>query len=167
MKRFSMILAAVALSAALVPACAQVDAKAKGELLAAYGKVVAALKKKDLKTLMSMITPDAVMKEAGQTMNRAQFEATMKQQLPMMDLVSAKMNITKLVVKGDTASAEYTEDAVAMMTGAPGGKKQKYEMSTKYKGTFKKVGGEWKMRTSETVGQPKILIDGKPAPGAG
>lgn len=155
MKRLTMLLGAAALAAVIAPATAQVDKKAKDELMAGYAKIVAALKKKDVKSIVSQMTPDVVIKENGQTMNKAQFEAMLKQQLPMMELVSSKINFTKVVVKGDTANAEWTEDAVASVPGQDG-KKSKMSMKSKYKGSFKKIGGDWKMHTSESIGAPEM-----------
>jgi ketosteroid isomerase-like protein len=163
MKRLGLVAALIAIA---VPALGQVDAKVEKELLAGYGKVVAALKKKDAKGVVAYMTPNATMKQMGQTMTRAQFEPMLKQQIQMVDVQSASIKFSKLVAKGDTANAEYTE-YVKAKTKTPDGKGALMEMVSKYKGTFKKMGGEWKLHSSETIGAPKMTMNGKPMnPGA-
>jgi ketosteroid isomerase-like protein len=158
MKRIGLIAALFALA---MPALGQVDAKVEKALQAGYKKVIAAMKKKDIKGVMAELTPDATMTEMGRTMNRAEMEAMLKQQLPMMDLQSASIKFSKLTAKGNTASGEYTEIMKAKVPG-PDGKKGLMESVAKYKGSFKKVGGVWKMHSSETIGTPKMKMNGKP-----
>jgi len=152
---------ALALAAMTVPALAQVDAKAAKEIRVAYDKVVAALKKKDVKTVMSMMTPDVKMKEMGRTMTRAEFEPMMAQQLQMMELQSADIKFSKLAVRGNTAQAEYRETMRAKLK-MPDGKSGQLHSVANYKSTFKKMGGQWKLHYSETLGTPKMTLNGKP-----
>src|SRR5207249_829765 len=93
MRRLSILIVLAALAA---PAFGQVDKKVAKELQAGYAKVIAAIKKKDIKGVMSHMTADVTMKEMGQTMNRAQSEAMMKQQMPMMDLQSSTITFSKV-----------------------------------------------------------------------
>ena len=161
-----LLLSAAALMLVL-PAAAQVDAKLEKEIRASYNKVVAALKRKDVKAVMSQMTPNATMKEMGRTMTRAEFEQTLKQQIPMMDVQSAAVKFSKLSRKGDTANAEYTETMKAKLK-TPDGRTALMEGVAKYRAVFKKAGSDWKMHFSETVGQPKMKVNGKPFnPGGG
>jgi ketosteroid isomerase-like protein len=158
MKRLALAVCLLALSGV---AMAQVDKKAEKELQAGYGQIIAAMKKGDVKAVMNKMTPDATMVEAGQTMTRAQFEPLLKQQMAMMTLQSASIKFSKLVVKGNVADTEYAESMTAKVK-TPDGKTSNMSMKSKYKGTFKKIGGDWKMHRSETVGTPEILMNGKP-----
>ena len=142
-------------------AFAQVDKKAEKELLAGYNQIISAMKKKNTKAVMSKMTPDATMIEAGQTMTRAQFEPMLKQQLAIMDLQSASIKFSKLAVKGNVADTEYTEQMTAKVK-TPDGKVSNLAMKSKYKGTFKKVGGDWKLHRTETIGKPESTLNGKP-----
>ena len=151
---------AVALLVVSLPVFGQIDKKAEKELLVSYQKVVTALKKKDVKAVMSMMTPDATATEMGQTMNRAQFEQMLKQSLGMMEFESMSVKFTKVVVKRDIADTEYTEIAKSKIKG-PDGKVSMTEMVSKYKTTFQKIGNDWKMKASTTLGQPEMKVDGK------
>jgi ketosteroid isomerase-like protein len=148
------------------PVLAQVDKKAEKELLAGYQQIITAMKNKDLKAVMAKMTPDATMIENGRTMTRAQFEPILKQQMGMMKLQSASIKFSKVVVKGNLANTVYAEQMTAMIPG-PDGKPATVAVRSNYTGTFKKVGGDWKMHRSETVGTPTMTMNGKPFnPGA-
>jgi ketosteroid isomerase-like protein len=152
----------VAVLALAAPAFGQVDAKVEKELQASYAKLVAAMKKKDVKGVIDRMTPDAKMKEGKRIVTRAQLESQLNMQLGMMDLQSSQLKFTKLAAKGDTAKSEYTE-TMKMKVQFPGDKEPAIMTSTgKYRTTFKKVGGDWKMQYSENVGAPKMLKNGKP-----
>ncbi len=158
MKRLGLVAVLLSLAA---PVFAQVDAKVEKELQASYKKVNAMLKKKDITGVMSMMTPDATTKEMGETKTRAQFEQSLKQNIAGLDLQSASIKFKKVVVKGGLAMTDYTEAVKATMVG-PDGKPNKMEITSVYKTTFKKVGGDWKMHRSETLGTPVIRLNGKP-----
>ena len=151
----------IALLAFAAPIFAQVDHKVEKELQASYGKVIAAIKKKDVKTVMSLMTPDATMKEMGQTMKRDQFEAMFTQQIKVLELESSTLTFSKVAAKGNVATTEYVENTHAKMPG-PDGKPAKYVIKTNYKTIFKKIGGDWKMHKSESVGMPIMTVNGKP-----
>ncbi len=156
----SVIAVSLAMTTA-VPVLAQVDHKAEKELEAGYQKIVAMMKKKDVKGVMSMLTPDATMTEMGKTMTRAEFEPMLKQQFAGMQIESANIKFTKLSVKGNLAESEYTELMKAKVAG-PNGKTANMGMKSRYKGTFKKMGGAWKLHRSETLGMPEMTMNGKP-----
>ncbi len=146
------------------PVLAQVDHKAEKEILRSYEKVVSALKKKDIKGIMSMMAPDIKIIEMGQTMNRAQFEANLKAQLPQIEFQKSKVTFSKLIVKGNVAATELTE-AVQIKAKGPDGKLSLIDMKRNYKSEFQKIGTVWMMKSSESIGLPEILVNGKkPAP---
>lgn len=157
MKRLGII-AVLAMFA--LPALGQIDAKVEKELQASYKKVVAAIKKKDVKAIMNHMTPDATMTEMGHKMTRAEFEPMLKQRIPMLDLQSSTIKFTKVTAKGDLATTEYTETMTAKMK-TPDGKSGLLESASKSKTTFKKIGGDWKMKDSVTIGTPTMKLDGK------
>jgi ketosteroid isomerase-like protein len=158
MKKLGLIAALFALA---VPALGQVDAKLEKEMRASYNRVIAAMKKKDVKGVMAEMTSDATMTEMGRKMSRAEMEAMLKQQMPAMDVQSATIKFSKLTAKGNTANAEYTETMKVKVPG-PSGKPGLMESVAKYRGAFKKVGGVWKMHSSELIGTPKMKMNGKP-----
>jgi ketosteroid isomerase-like protein len=158
MRRFSLVAALLAFG---VPALAQVDAKVEKELQTAYKSIVTAMKKKDVPGLMKHMTEDATMTEGGRTLKRAEFEPFVRQQIQLMDVKSSKLKFTKVVAKDGTAKTEYIETMAANMQ-VPGAKPSLMETVAKYRTTFKKVDGEWKMKSSETIGSPKVKMNGKP-----
>ncbi|MEP6754605.1 MAG: nuclear transport factor 2 family protein [Chthonomonadales bacterium] len=158
MRKLLFVLGAIVVSTS---ALAQVDKKVEKELQAAHLKVMAALKKKDVKGVTNSMTDDAVMKEMGQTMNKKQFETMLTTNLGMIDIVSADVKFSKLVVKGNVATTEYVENSKVKVKN-PSGKTSLMATESKYKTTFKKIGGDWKMAMSEEVGMPKMMMDGKP-----
>ncbi len=158
MKRLGLIAALLALAA---PSFAQVDAKVSKELQVGYAKMIGKLKSKDVKGMMTMVTKDAVIKEMGQTMTRDQFEANVKQQLGMMEFISASIKFQKLTVKNGVATTEHTETVKFKMPGGADGKLAVMDMVAKYKATFKNVGGDWKLHRSEGIGMPEMKMNGK------
>jgi ketosteroid isomerase-like protein len=157
--RCFVIAAAAALLA--LPALAQVDKATEKELRASYGKVIAAMKKKDAKGVVAQMTPDATMKEMGQTLTRAQFESMLPQQLAMIDVQSADIAFSRLTVKNGLANADYTETMKAKLK-SPDGKSSNLETVAKYHSVFKKMGSEWKIKSSEMIGKPDVKVNGKP-----
>lgn len=163
MKRLAIF---VALASLVVPAFAQVDKKVEKEIRADYVRMVTAMKKKDVNGVLGMMTPDATMKEMGRTMTRKEFEPMLKQQIQMLNVTSADIKFSKIAAKGDMADTVYVETIKGSMK-TPDGKTATMEQVAKNKTSFKKVGGHWKMKDSETIGTPAIKINGKPFPAGG
>jgi ketosteroid isomerase-like protein len=158
MRRWAL---AVALAAIAVPAVGQVDTKLAKEMKASYNRVISAMKRKDVKAVMAEMTPDCTMKEMGQTITAKEFEPMLTQQIQMMDLQTSEIKFSKLSGKGNAAKGEYTESMKAKMK-TPDGKTGIFTSLAKYRATFKKMGGKWKLHYSEAVGTPKMTLNGKP-----
>src|SRR5579883_1964483 len=91
-------LATMAALASLTQGAIAQDAAAKQAIQAQYSKFVAALKRKDTKTMMALLTPDFTSKlPGGQTMNRQQFEANLASLMaPGETIQSASAVVQKL-----------------------------------------------------------------------
>ena len=158
MKRLALVAALVAVT---VPVLGQVDKKVEKELQSGYAKVIAAIKKKDANAVMKSMTADATMTEMGRKMTRKEFEPMLREQIKSVDVQSSTIKFSKVTAKGGTANAEYTETMKGKMK-TPDGKTAQLESTSKYKAVFKTVGGEWKLKSSETIGSPEVKLDGKP-----
>ena len=158
MRNSLLVIAILSLS---TPMFAQIDAKVERELQSSYAKVIVAMKKKDVKGIMNMMTLDATFNEIGQKMTRDKFEQQLTTSIKTTQFESSLLIFSKIVVNSGVAHTEYTEFAKVKMPGMDG-KTANFEMKTKYKSTFKKIGKDWKMQYNETVGTPEVKMNGKP-----
>ena len=84
-RRIGTWMVAVAALAALAMPSRADDRAVRKEIESAYARSIQSLKKKDLKALMAMLTPDATLKMPnGTVMSRQQMEGAMSQSFMMV-----------------------------------------------------------------------------------
>ncbi len=155
--RMSLILAAAGIA---LFGTAPVRADDKSDINALYGKIIKAMKAKDVKAIMALGTPDFTSTEAGHTMNAAQTAQVMETQFKMTkSLDSVTMKPTKIDIKGGNAVvlADYTFKGT--ITGQDG-KTHKMSDAGVTKDMLVKTNKGWMFKSTESVKQ-NPMIDGK------
>ena len=137
------------------------DAEMRKTLGAQYAKFNQGLIKKDIKSMFSLLTPDAKFIEVGgQKTTREQMHQMMEQMLSTMSLSKATSTIDKLNVSGDTAIAEVT----LRSSGAMKGQDKKTHLVgyvSKSRDTWTKTSEGWKLKQIVAVSE-NMTMDGKP-----
>src|SRR5207249_4580422 len=136
-------------------------ADAKREIQAVYNKLTTAMKKGDIKGMMSVTTPDFTMKEHGQVSNAAQVQQQMQAMIAGgMKMKKVVMKVQSVSVNGDTDTAT-SNDIMDSMMKMPDGKMHRMQSEGKSKGILVKTPQGWKFKYAEMISS-KDLMDGKP-----
>lgn len=151
---------ALGLTAAL--AAVLVIADAKSDLQKRYDGLVAAVKKKDLKTCMSFVTADYVDVDVkGKKLKRAEFEQQIKAQFAQPVTVEAfTISVDKATAKGADVVAETTSKLTLSFMNPQTNKKSKVEQISTGRDVWTKSGGKWLLKQSTAL-KEKRTLDGK------
>lgn len=138
------------------------DAAARKAIEANYNKACAAIKRKDIKFLMSQMTPDCTAKLAnGQVMGTKEIEASMKAQFGFIKSVkSVSVTIITLNIAGNSAVAAVRSRLQFVVLDPRNKKKHDVEIMGNYKDTWVKTAKGWKTKRSEVVAE-RMRRDGK------
>lgn len=149
---------------ALTPFSAYADAKS--EIKANYDKIIAAMKKRDEKVMMSMLTKDFVFVAQGNKLTRTQFEQQLKMQLGLkLNIDSITMSFSSFSASGNKATTSYVTQMKARFPKSKStGKESKLDTKVTAKDTWIKSGKVWLIQKMESV-KDDTKIDGKPFTG--
>ena len=134
---------------------------------ARYAASDAALRKKDAKALLAMITPDFTVKTAaGQTLTAKQLPALLQQEFAAIkEVKNTRWSILEFGVKGNVATVKMTQTLSGVFTGQD--QKTHTLSSTNVSvDTWVRTPSGWKLRKSVELSE-KTLVDGKPLPQMG
>ncbi|MGC8667552.1 MAG: nuclear transport factor 2 family protein [Chthonomonadales bacterium] len=131
-------------------------------LSARYAASDAALRKKDARVLMGMVTPDFTVKTAaGQTLTAKQLPALLEQEFAAIkEIKDSRWRILDLKVKGNVATVKMTQTLSGVILGQD--QKTHTLSSTNVSvDTWVRTSAGWKLRKSVELSE-KTLVDGKP-----
>ena len=153
-------LASMILSLAPVAFC-QIDKSTEAELKSHFKKTVDCMKRKDVPCVMESMTSDFTFVSDGKKLTRKDYEANLKKNVSALNMVSSDIRFY-IVQRSDKAvNAHYTVYESFRQVG-DGQKIIRMDISSRLKSRFVRVGDLWKLAYVETVGQPTVLVDGKP-----
>lgn len=160
MKRNLILLSAA--TVLLSAAAAADDKSARKEVDAAYRKLEAAIKAKNIDGVLKLSTLDFTMKQPGKKpQNAEQVKAAMMQEFAMAKSVDeVKMTVTKFTVTGYTAEATTSGKMSLSMYGQQGKTNKLVDLSTT-KDTWVKGADGWKIKSVDVI-TDKMTLDGKP-----
>lgn len=165
MRILNLLVAASVLAAASVAARAD-DA---ADIRAAYTKITAAMKAKNLKAIIAMEAPGYTETSSMGTMNAKQANAMMESNFKMVKVVKAAiMTPLDIKVNGKSATVKTKIHFVMVMTDKDGqmGPKGKDHVFT-FDGTstdvLVKTAKGWLFKSTKETSR-KLLMDGKPMP---
>jgi ketosteroid isomerase-like protein len=138
------------------------DAAVRKALQARYEQFSAAFKRKDVKAVLALGTPDFTWKLAdGRVLNARASEKAMQEQLGEVKAVhSMTTRIDKLQVEGLTATV-WTTGTVQATVAGEAGKTHKLVSTGKSKDVWVNKGGKWLIKRVEDFSQ-SMTIDGRP-----
>src|SRR5262249_9718136 len=144
------------------------DAATKKEIQAAYQRMAAGIRNKDLKSTMDCLSPDFVnVGENGRKDTRAQFEVEMRQMIASIKRVDRlSFNVEKIIVKGSEAKVDCRSRMLMQIMDKDGnfgqkGRSHQLEADTLDKETWVKDKKGWLLKSSVTQPGGKFLIDGQ------
>lgn len=136
--------------------------KTKADWQRMYSEAAKLMEKKDAKSLFSVMTPDFTMTMMGKTSGREESQKGMEQWFGMMKNIRASMTVTKVVVKGDTATITDRYRTSGTTLPDPKTKKSgKLVDAGVETATWTRVNGQWMMKKLAMVTQ-KMTMNGKP-----
>jgi len=148
----------------ILPLAVQADktADAKKAIQAAIDRENAALKKKDLAGLTATLAPGFVQTDnKGRQHTREQTVAMMQQILPIAQKLDAKSTVTKIVLKGDQATATVKEHADITVMNPQTKRTARLVTDSVEEGVWQNTGGKWLRKSSRTL-KHQATLDGKP-----
>jgi ketosteroid isomerase-like protein len=148
-------------------ATAQTNASARKEIQARYDTMASAIKKKDLKTVMSMFTEDFVNESAGSKQTKKDMEREMRDHLASAQKMEKVSFIaSKVTVLGKDAVVEVDMQVKIAVIDTKGdfGKKGKHhvlDVKERDRETWTKTSKGWMLKLSTSLPGGTFLIDGK------
>jgi len=144
-------------------------AAARTQIEAAYAKISAAFRRKDVTGVMAFATADFQAKVGpNRTLNRAQAQQNLQQNVDTIRSVREdRYTLGRLVLNGPRAVANVTERFTVEFNDTRGefgavGKSHRLAGTTRYRDTWTNgSGGEWRMKRSEIL-STRLLLDGRP-----
>ena len=139
------------------------DAELNKTLLGVYANMVKAFKAKDLKALMAPLTPDVSVKlPDGKTWGKTELEKEYKQEFTETKEVKEwNTVITKLVVKGNTATATVKSKVVLVVT--INGRNATIQNDQEGVDTWVKTPSGWKLKSEAVTKSQNKPLPAKPA----
>ncbi|HXG23583.1 MAG TPA: nuclear transport factor 2 family protein [Chthonomonadales bacterium] len=132
------------------------------EINTLYKKLAVAMKKKDVKTVMSLATPDFSMKMPnGQVQKAEAIEASMKQMFSATKSIDKlETKIDSLKIQGNKAVAVSTTAFACTMQDAQG-QMHKYTENSTSRDYLVKTKKGWRFQRTEAL-KARVTVDGKP-----
>jgi ketosteroid isomerase-like protein len=138
------------------------DASVQKEVQATCDKIVAALKSKDAKSVLSHYAADYMGKRLdGTTVTREQLQSQLEQQLGAVKVFKqVSLKIDKVASSGSEATGTATINLALTITGDDGADHEVTSKRTS-KQTWTKTDTGWKLKRSEELTQEQT-VDGQP-----
>lgn len=132
------------------------------EINTLYKKLTTAMKKKDVKTVMALTTPDFSMKMPnGQVQKAGAIEASMRQMFSATKSIDKlETKIDSLKIQGNKAVAVSTTAFACTMQDAQG-QTHKYTENSTSRDYLVKTKKGWRFQRTEAL-KAKVTMDGKP-----
>ena len=169
---FALMLAAVLSGAHAAPRATSNAAtqQARKAIQATYNRVNAALAKKDLSVARATRTPDYVLiTDKGQKRTAAQLRAQEQGILSLAQSITAKSDIQKITLNGNTATVLVNENGALVVQmpqqnygGKPSpGQKNVIRVRHQAQDSWVKLNGRWRIKRSRYL-TSRVTVNGKP-----
>jgi len=137
------------------------DKALRKEVEGLYSKVSDLMAKKDISTLVKMMTDDCKFIDArGQTINRQQWETIMKQQMATAKNIKFTFKVQGIQTKGNMLMVKNSWDGSMDIVDAQG-KVHKMKIVGQGVDTLVKAKDGWKLKLSK-ADKETVTLDGKP-----